>query len=344
MTESEALAINREVVLLVSIRNTFLIYLRPGQIDGIGEDLFQFRDHLKEFTRRSEMQETLIAQLNIENGQLKSEKLKLINSVKWLSNEKHQFQRQLESHRSDMDRIVDARNAAFRKLHYAYKVIRDLVNDDERLQKVSDLGSSYLTEDDEAEGKRRVLKEVMAINVSSGSSGSSVGTARQHQLKNLKRCLETANMLGLRVHGSNNLVFLNDPMFLEERAEGIKKTYVLDWGVEALNTRLESYISSRETPLHIFVFLQRKKRWYYVGGHNCRVAQPLIVWETMGKQSKIKVMAKLLERNPGQDEVDINAQLEDGRLSQFCVEISSNGLWQESREFALRMGYQSRWD
>ncbi|KAG6821546.1 hypothetical protein H0H93_000055 [Arthromyces matolae] len=129
--------------------------------------------------------------------------------------------------------------------------------------------------------------------------------------------LEEATDLCLRLHCMRNLVFLNDPMFLEERGLGVKKSYILDWGLSEENANLARFIASKGTmALHTLVF--------------------------PGKKSRDKVVSKLCDRSQDYNESDIATKLDDGTLSQICIEVSSDGLWEASRDFASRMGYE-RW-
>lgn len=62
-------------------------------------------------------------------------------------------------------------------------------------------------------------------------------------------------------------------------------------------------------------------------------------------QSRRKLLEKLSERCQGQiDKEDIVKMLDDGELSQFCVEISSTLYKVKSEKFARRIGYNPRPD
>ncbi|KAG5732055.1 hypothetical protein E4T56_gene18754 [Termitomyces sp. T112] len=402
------------------------------QINNIEEAFTRFRDLCANFEEESKRS---VTELELENT-------KLSKTAKWLAQQKQELQRQVENHKPELEEAIDARETALRKLRNAYGVVRDLINEIERLQVANDLQSTFLTKAEESEETRQVIREAMAQSSSPGSSDSdrtprqsssplrrgmpqrrapksrdpyghhdcpaeerfkssshlpspeasgneeSVSDSKQSSrssfanvdddgrwsihygskppgvcnmsfgpvahkrllhysvITNIEqlRQLEKAGDLCLRLHSINDLVFLNDPIFLEERAEGIKKTYILDWGIAEDNASLTEYIRSRGgMVLHTFVFPEKKKNWYYVGGFTWQVANNLHdIWRSLGKTSRKKVLSKLCERSSDYDEKDIATKLDDGRLSQICFEISSDGLWEKSQEFALSMGYQRR--
>ncbi|KAG6812995.1 hypothetical protein H0H92_014926 [Tricholoma furcatifolium] len=155
--------------------------------------------------------------------------------------------------------------------------------------------------------------------------------------------LVVAGDLCLQIHITvDNLVFLNVPMFLEERseAEKIKNTFILGWGDQEANDKLSRFIGSKSgQTFHTFVFPNPRKKWYYVGGFTFQIANPVDAWTQL--DSKHQVLSKLAEQS-NLDEGDIAARLDDGSLSQVCIEISSDGLWDESKAFAHKLGYQPR--
>ncbi|KAG6916717.1 hypothetical protein DXG01_005666 [Tephrocybe rancida] len=424
-------------------------------LQSINDTYSEFEDLCEEFTRLSVEHESSYQRSFAE---FKSGMKKISNAAKWLANRNTDLQRQIDSQQPALNNAIDSRNASFRKLDCAYKVIRDLVDEKERLQAALDRQSPRRTDDDDREGKWQVFREAMAISVSSGSNSSSDKTARQHQsprhqsplqqqgtptkpshsrrasmeartkvqgsgsagsgrqlpspatsgaesessdserpsfssiaivdddgrwsihwgdppgASNMsfgpvphRRLLECSVItrddltdmptgfsfslemvtgeFGLRLHAKKDLAFLNDPIFLEERAEGIKKTYLLDWSDEVENERLTRHIATKSrTPLHTFVFPGKKKHWYFVGTFTWHLADPLTVWSSLGETSKDAVLSKLLERKPEFDKEELTALLDGGHLSQICVEISSDGLWEASRDFARRLGYQSPLD
>lgn len=66
---------------------------------------------------------------------------------------------------------------------------------------------------------------------------------------------------------------------------------------------------------------------------------------TLRAQSRRKLLEKLSERCQGQiNKEDIVKMLDDGELSQFCVEISSTLYKVKSEKFARRIGYNPRPD
>ncbi|GLB33994.1 hypothetical protein LshimejAT787_0108780 [Lyophyllum shimeji] len=111
---------------------------------------------------------------------LERERAELAKNVKLLTHQKEDLERKFAQQKPDADKAIEARNAAFRKLRYARKVIRDLVDEQER--QLASKHPSNLTEEEEREEMKRALKEAMAVSVSSNSSSSdSEGTARQQR-------------------------------------------------------------------------------------------------------------------------------------------------------------------
>ncbi|KAG6903454.1 hypothetical protein C0995_005477 [Termitomyces sp. Mi166 len=363
-----------------------------GQINSMQEALARVRDLWTECAQLEENSKRSVAELESENRRLG-------NTAKWLANQNQELQRQVESHKSELERATDAREIAVRKLENTYRVIRDLINEVERLQVANGLQLTSQTKAEESEEMRQIIGEAMAQSISSGSSDSDrtprqyftplrrgvsrrgtpkPGTAHGHRRHGtvegqFKATSHSSSHLpspetsgnesvsdsgrssassfanvdddgrwsihyGDRPPGVCDLVFLNDPIFLEERAEdeGIKKTYILDWGTAEENARLTNFIWSKGgKALHTFVFPKKKKKWYYVGSFTWHVANHIhAIWPSFEKTSRKKVLSKLCERSLDYDETDVAAKLDGGRLSQICIEISSDGLWEVSREFA----------
>jgi len=66
-------------------------------------------------------------------AELEREHAQLANSVQWLSHQRDELERKFAQQKPDLDKATDAREAAIRKLRYTRKVIRDLVDENERV-------------------------------------------------------------------------------------------------------------------------------------------------------------------------------------------------------------------
>ncbi|KAG6908646.1 hypothetical protein DXG01_003824 [Tephrocybe rancida] len=428
--------------------------LASNEVDNIYS---QFMEHCDELTRRSS-EHSSACQCSL--AELKSDMKKIKNIAKRLSHTNAELRRKSEIQQTALDRALDAQDASSRKLNRAYKVIRDLADENDKLYVASDFRPIPRTADEVEDGKQQVLEEALAIiTVSSDSNSGSDKTACQPQSPKLqeegapdsepshspdvptevrskshkssdlpspitsgaesegsddtyytsssldvevvddddkvwyihsgdnppgasnmswdadpRRLLEhslitkrdvriklfaecraelthlsQARMIaklemvvdfGFRLHAIKDLAFLNDPMFLEEREDGVKKTYLLDWSTKDKNVELASYVvTSSETPIHTFVFPETRRRWFYVGAFTWQLVNPFPVWSSLGETDEI--LSKLLVRRPDFKKEDITTLLDGGHLSQLCVEISSDGLWEESKEFSRRMGHES---
>ncbi|RDB22746.1 hypothetical protein Hypma_009985 [Hypsizygus marmoreus] len=135
----------------------------------------QVQDRIVQVTRRSEDETNYWQATMIE---LEERNAEVVNNMKWLSEQNRELERRFQQKQPDLERALDARGAAFRKLRYARKVIRDLVDENERLQVTSGGPELALTEDEEQQEKRNALNEALAFNDDSSDSDSE-GTARQ---------------------------------------------------------------------------------------------------------------------------------------------------------------------
>ncbi|KAG5634162.1 hypothetical protein H0H81_003105, partial [Sphagnurus paluster] len=286
---------------------------------------------------------------------LERESTDIVKSARWLSHQNQELERKLAQQKPELNNAIDAREASFRKLRHARKVIRDLVIDNEKLQIAAGLRSSQ-SEDDEQEEMKKALEESLAISISSGSASDGEATARQQRPSPQSTVsLELSSDLCPRLHTNRDLAFIYDPIFLEARSDDKKKSYILDWGTKALNESLKNFLSRNAFPFHTFVFPVEKKRWYYIGAHTWRVVELWSIWPGLGEKSKEKIVHKLLQRGRGEHAEDVIAaalasgsgkrpsemDLEiPGELTQFCVEISSSGHWQRSAALAKKMGYK----
>ncbi|KAF8165506.1 hypothetical protein B0H34DRAFT_241816 [Crassisporium funariophilum] len=125
-----------------------------------------------------------------------------------------------------------------------------------------------------------------------------------------------------RLPTSQNVAFLYDPIFLENR----QKTYILDWGNPKTNQNIAQYITqeSRTDPvLHTFTFPKREDNWYYIGAQRWSVVKLEDIWP-LREKSRTKIIKKLCQRSRGEiDEAEMARLLDSGELVQLCVELTS---------------------
>lgn len=100
------------------------------QITDIAAIIAGVQERLVEVTRRTDEQGESWQKTLVE---LERKNKEALNSAKWLRHQNEELERQVARRKPDLENAVDARNAAIRKLYYARKVIRDLVNENERV-------------------------------------------------------------------------------------------------------------------------------------------------------------------------------------------------------------------
>ncbi|KAG1752605.1 uncharacterized protein EDB91DRAFT_1243368 [Suillus paluster] len=139
----------------------------------------------------------------------------------------------------------------------------------------------------------------------------------------------------------DNMAFVYDPFSMDGPGESL----LMDWGTPDANETVRGYVVKkrpRDRILHTFTFPVKRGVWYYIGAHAWNVKDLFEVWPTLNDKAKETVTAKLRRRcNRRHSQQDITEMIQDGRLQQFCVEVSSRSLKALSREFAkTRLGYE----
>ncbi|TFK71812.1 hypothetical protein BDN72DRAFT_725274, partial [Pluteus cervinus] len=126
--------------------------------------------------------------------------------------------------------------------------------------------------------------------------------------------------------------FVMDPIFLESAHN--KQSYFIDWGDIERHEDIAKYLENSRggrTMLHTFIFLS-KEGWFYIGALSWSVAKlPSELWPLLPNKL---VTTKLAERSQGGlKKEQVEQLLDDGRFTQFCIELSSKGHQQEMWEF-----------
>lgn len=139
----------------------------------------------------------------------------------------------------------------------------------------------------------------------------------------------------------DNMAFVHDPFSMDGPGESL----LMDWGTPDANETVHAYIVKkrpRDRVLHTFTFPVKRGVWYYIGAHKWNVKDLFEVWPTLGDRAKEVVTGKLQRRcNRRLSQEDIVEMIQDGRLQQFCIEVSSQSLKDFSRGFAkTSLGYE----
>lgn len=139
----------------------------------------------------------------------------------------------------------------------------------------------------------------------------------------------------------DNMAFVHDPFSMDGPGESL----LMDWGIPDANETVHTYIVKkrpRDRVLHTFTFPVKRGVWYYIGAHKWNVKDLFDVWPTLGDRAKEVVTGKLQRRcNRSLSQQEIAEMIQDGRLQQFCVEVSSRSLKDLSRAFAkTSLGYE----
>ncbi|KAH7931189.1 hypothetical protein BV22DRAFT_1136191 [Leucogyrophana mollusca] len=147
--------------------------------------------------------------------------------------------------------------------------------------------------------------------------------------------------LCFRVQIVDDIAFVYDPFAMD----GPTKSMLMDWGTKDVNAVTVKYIAERRpanSVLHTFTLPLKKNAWYYIGAHSWNIVEDFwSIWPTLGNKSRDVVIAKLRNRcNHMMSRDELAQMMEDGRLEQLCVEISSRSLKSESRAFAFKLGYR----
>lgn len=139
----------------------------------------------------------------------------------------------------------------------------------------------------------------------------------------------------------DNMAFIHDPFSMDGPSESL----LMDWGTPDANEIVHAYIVKkrpRDRVLHTFTFPVKRGVWYYIGAHKWNVKDLFEVWPTLGDRAKEVVTGKLQRRcNRRLSQQEITEMIQDGRLQQFCIEVSSRSLKDLSRAFAkTSLGYE----
>ncbi|KAG0709821.1 hypothetical protein DFH29DRAFT_885932 [Suillus ampliporus] len=139
----------------------------------------------------------------------------------------------------------------------------------------------------------------------------------------------------------DNMAFVYDPFSMDGPGESL----LMDWGTPDGNETVRAYVVKKrpgDRVLHTFTFPVKRGVWYYIGAHAWNVKDLFEVWPTLNDRAKDVVTAKLRRRcNRRHTQQELAEMIQDGRLQQFCVEVSSRSLKTLSREFAkTSLGYE----
>ncbi|KIL00054.1 hypothetical protein PAXRUDRAFT_822073 [Paxillus rubicundulus Ve08.2h10] len=143
------------------------------------------------------------------------------------------------------------------------------------------------------------------------------------------------------------MAFVYEPFAMD----GSFTSVILDWGSPADNQSARQYIQSSipsDRVLHTFTLPAKKDKtgatcWYYIGAHTWTLTPHFPIWRSMNKKAKRSVIVGLRRRCKGNySEDELCQMMDDGRLEQFCVEVSSRLLKDTSEAFAQCLGYLKR--
>ncbi|KAI6152189.1 hypothetical protein BKA82DRAFT_4108207 [Pisolithus tinctorius] len=142
-----------------------------------------------------------------------------------------------------------------------------------------------------------------------------------------------------RVQIVDNMAFVYEPLTMDCPSASL----LLDWGTQSDNLSAAEYIINNLSTrpfFHTFILSAKKDIWYYIGAHTWTLTRLFPVWSVMNDQSKRKVVNRLWTHNHQKHATqDIHQMLDDGRLVQFCVEVSSATLTPVSEAFAKKLDY-----
>ncbi|KAH7914435.1 hypothetical protein BJ138DRAFT_1177355 [Hygrophoropsis aurantiaca] len=153
-------------------------------------------------------------------------------------------------------------------------------------------------------------------------------------------CLSGMDDLCLRIQIVEDIAFVYDPFTMD----GPSASMLMDWGSETANAETVMYIIERipaNSVMHIFTLPRKKNLWYYIGAHTWDIVNDFWpVWPTLGDPSKGVVIAKLRNRcNHQKTQEELVQMMDDGRLEQLCIKISSKDLKATSRAFMSKLGF-----
>ncbi|KAF9028453.1 hypothetical protein BDZ89DRAFT_1066102 [Hymenopellis radicata] len=140
----------------------------------------------------------------------------------------------------------------------------------------------------------------------------------------------------------DNMLFFYHPIVFETNAGDESTSYFIDWGKNAINSRLENYIldSDPKTSFHIFVLPSKKSDWYYYGAHQLEVmdAGSLDVWaQLLARDDQKEAILNHIRIRSRMGDVDVAAKIETDELVQIALEIGAPKK-RTSEEMRQRLG------
>ncbi|KAK0191179.1 hypothetical protein F5146DRAFT_587682 [Armillaria mellea] len=316
--------------------------------------LDELRDRVEEMVRAYE-NHTADLQVRIEN--LEEDKRRLVKEVHTAHQRNDELQRRLEESAQDSSTGVAKKN-----YDHALRVIRDLIKDrplaaegDEELNQVVVKDLTTL-EDSEAEESASTARphraapptqapnppfdmELLQAHFGAYRLPGFITETHCRSLKwndwlkflnmdvdteNAVGSLAFANDLNLRIHGTEDLLFVYHPVFLEFPSEE-GKSYIIDWSSKEVNQRIQQYLIKKKKHLHVFVLPQSKKNWNYVGAHQIRVdvldtRDPSPIWVRLNNSDRALIAHHIAERCHC-DENQVLQSLDAGELEEVCLAV-----------------------
>ncbi|KIJ70123.1 hypothetical protein HYDPIDRAFT_104793 [Hydnomerulius pinastri MD-312] len=151
--------------------------------------------------------------------------------------------------------------------------------------------------------------------------------------------------LCFRVQIIRDMAFVYEPFAMD----GTHSSVILDWGSPEDNQGTASYITNNlpsNRVFHTFTLPSKKDSsgttsWYYIGAHTWAITPHFDIWRVLSDKSKKTVVTRLKRRCKGShSDFELYQRIGDGRLEQFCVEVSSRSLKDVSEAFAeSKLGY-----
>ncbi|SJL01761.1 uncharacterized protein ARMOST_05084 [Armillaria ostoyae] len=316
--------------------------------------LDQLQDRVEEMARAYK-NHTAALQVRIEN--LEEEKRRLVKEVQTTQQLNDEFRRRLESAQDSSTGV------AKKNYDHALRLIRDLIKDrplaaegDGELNQavVNDLTALEDSDTEESASTVRpprtspptqALNPPYDMELLQAHFGADrlPGFVTETHCRSLKRTrlvkfldldvdtenalesLVLANDLNPRIHGTEEgLLFVYYPIFLEFPSEG--GSYFIDWSSKEVNQRIQEYLIKKESdkkPLHVFVFPQSKKKWYYVGAHRICVLDtrdPCPIWARLSNSNRPRIAHHIAERCH-YDENQVSQSLDADELEEVCLAV-----------------------
>ncbi|KAH9939973.1 hypothetical protein B0H21DRAFT_755354 [Amylocystis lapponica] len=138
----------------------------------------------------------------------------------------------------------------------------------------------------------------------------------------------------LRLHIHQDMVFLVDPIVLEEHSA----TYLISWGTAQVNNNIRRYITEGKPTnpsLHMLVSPAGKDNWWYLGLQTWNPATVEPIWPRVSSKKQKELAIELQRRwNNALSSQEIAERIAEGELTQFCVQLSGGGRLAERSAFA----------